>query len=403
MQNDPESGISALRSAVEKDPKFARAWLLLGSVLSAKREQDGATDAFRKAVSADPTQAVSYKFLGFALMAARKFEEANSVWQRLVLIAPHDTDAKANLGSSESALKHYSEAASAFQAAVELSPSKVSLRVMLGGAYLEAGSPDKAKAAFQEAIKLDPSSTVLNDIAYELAEKNLDLDIAKEYSERAVLQEEQSSVQLQVDGIKSADLERTVKLSMFWDTLGWIYFRMNDFEHAEKYLRTAWVISQSPTIGQHLGRVYEQRHQKQLAVHTYQLALSSAPTGVESAEIRENLRRLGGTSDTYKGASELSEMRMVHLPRIAKGTAQGEFFIVVGPGLQTDAKFISGTESLKASGHTIAAAKFNVALPDDNPARLVFRAVVGCYPYSGCSAVMMTTSQGSRLPAFAPQ
>lgn len=402
-QNDVDGGISSLRSAVEKDPKFARAWVLLGTVLSAKRDTVGAIDAFRNAVFADSSQPTSYKFLGFALMGNRNFEEANSVWQRLVTITPQDADAQANLGSSQNALKHYPEAASAFEAAVKLSPSKVGLRIMLGDAYLGAGSMEKARAAFQEAIKLDSSSTVLNDIAYELAEKNLDLDIAKGYSEKAVLQEEQSSAQLQVDGIKPADVERTVKLAMFWDTLGWIYFRMNDFERAEKYLKTAWVISQSPIIGQHLGRLYEQRHQKQLAVHTYQLALSSAPTGSDSSVIRENLHRLGGTSDTYAGASELSEMRMVHLPRIAKGTAQGEFFIVVGPGHQTDAKFISGTESLKAFGHAIAAAKFNLTLPDDNPARLVFRAVVGCYPSSGCSAVMMTTFQASRLPPFAPQ
>jgi len=403
MQNDPENGISSLRSAVEKDPKFARGWLLLGSVLSAKQEQDDAIEAFRNALSADDTQPVCYKFLGFALMAGHKFEEANSVWERLVKIAPQDVDAQANLGSSQNALKHYSEAATAFENAVKLSPSKVSLRLMVANAYLEAGDPEKARAAFQEAIKLDSSSTVLNDIAYELAEKNVDLPLAKEYSEKAVLEEEQSSAEVQVDGIKPADVERTVKLAMFWDTLGWIYFRLNDFEHAEKYLNTAWVISQSPTIGQHLGRVYEQRHQKQLATHTYQLALSLAPTGADSAAIREKLHQLGATPDTYKGASELSEMRMFHLPRIAKGTAQGEFFIIIGPGHKTDAKFISGTESLKTLGHAISLAKFNVDFPDDSPARLVFRAVVGCYPYSGCSAVMMTTSQNSKLPPFIRQ
>ena len=275
-QNDMDGGVSALRSAVEKDPKFARAWLVLGTALSAKRDKDGAIDAFRNALSADGSQPVSYKFLGFALMANRNFEEANSVWQRLVKITPQDPDALANLGSSQNALKHYSEAASTFESAIKLSPSKVSLRLMLGDAYLQAGDADKARAAFQEAIKLDSSSTILNNIAYELAEKNLDLDIAKGYSEKAVLQEEQSSAQVQVDGIKPADVDRTVKLATFWDTLGWIYFRMNDFEHAEKYLKTAWAISQDPTIGEHLGRVYEQHHQKQLAIHTYQLALGAA-------------------------------------------------------------------------------------------------------------------------------
>jgi tetratricopeptide (TPR) repeat protein/transglutaminase-like putative cysteine protease len=403
MQNDMESGISALRSAVEKDSKFARAWLLLGSVLGAKRDQEGAIEAFRNALSADATQAISYKFLGFALMAGRKFEEANSVWQRLVKLAPQDSDAQANLGNSQNALKHYSEAAAAFENAVKLSPSKVSLRIMLGNIYLEAENLAKARAAFEEAIKLDSSSMVLNDIAYELAEKNVDLDIAKQYSEKAVLEEEQLSVQIQVDGIKPADVERTVKLAMFWDTLGWIYFRMNDFEHAEKYLKTAWSISQSSTIGEHLGRVYEQRHQKQLAIHTYQLALGAASFGGDNTVIKNDITRLGGTPDTYAGSSDLSQMRTVHLPRMASSKAQAEFFVLFGADGKTEAKFISGTESLRSATKTIASAKFSISLPDEHPAHLVLRGIVGCYQYSGCSIVMMTNSQAPRFAPFAPQ
>jgi len=242
----------------------------------------------------------------------------------------------------------------------------------------------------------------LNDIAYELAEKNLDLQTAKEYSEKAILQEEQSSAKVQVDSIKPADVERTVKLAMFWDTLGWIYFRMNDLEHAEKYLKTAWAISQDPTIGEHLGRVYEQRHQKQLAVQTYQLALGALSFGADKTVIKNDIKRLGGTPDTYAGSSDLSQLRTVHLPRVVSGNAQAEFFVVFGAAGKTEAKFISGTESLKSATKTIASAKFTISLPDENPAHLVLRGIVGCYPYSGCSIVMITTSQAS-MPPFAPQ
>ena len=403
MRNDLESGISSLRSAVEKDPKFARDWLLLGSVLTVKQDKDGAIDAFRNAVSADATQPVSYKFLGFALMTNGNFKEASSIWQSLVKIAPQDADAQANLGNSLNALKQYAQAADAFESAVKLSPSNVSMRIMLGNAYLGAGDAAKATTAFQEAIKLDSSSTVLNDIAYSLAEKNLDLDTAEEYSEKAILQEEQSSAQLKIDGIKPADVERTVKLAMFWDTLGWIYFRRNDLEQAEKYLKTAWTISQNPVVGEHLGRTYEQRHQKQLAVHTYQLALSAGSFGANNTLIKEDIRRLGATPDSYAGSSDLSQMRTIRLPRIVNGNAQAEFFVVFGVAGKTEVKFISGTESLKSATKTIAAAKFGISLPDDNPAHLVLRGIVGCYPYSGCSLVMMTTSQASRLPPFAPQ
>jgi hypothetical protein len=240
----------------------------------------------------------------------------------------------------------------------------------------------------------------LNDIAYGFAEKNVDLDTAKEYSEKAILQEEQSSAQVQVDGIITSDVERTVKLANFWDTLGWIYFQMNNLPQAEKYLKTAWSISQNSTIGEHLGRVYELRHQKQLALHTYQLALSAGSFGTDKTEIKDDIRRLGGKPDSYAGGSDLSQMRTVHLPRIVSGTAQAEFFLVFSPGGKTDAKFITGTESLKSFTKTIASAKFGISFPDENPEHLVLRGIVGCYPYSGCSIVMMTTS--STMPPFNP-
>jgi predicted Zn-dependent protease len=67
MRNDIEAAISSLRSAVEKDPKFQRAWLLLGSMLAARMQQDAAVDAYKKGVSADPSRAIAYKVLGFAL------------------------------------------------------------------------------------------------------------------------------------------------------------------------------------------------------------------------------------------------------------------------------------------------------------------------------------------------
>src|SRR5947207_10233998 len=75
-RNDIDSAIASLRSAVDKDPKFARGWLLLGSVLSARSQQDAAVEAYHNAVSADPSRAISYKLLGFGLMSLRKFEEA---------------------------------------------------------------------------------------------------------------------------------------------------------------------------------------------------------------------------------------------------------------------------------------------------------------------------------------
>lgn len=389
--------MSSLRWAVEKDPKFVRAWLLLGTLLAARRDRDLAIEAFRSAVSADPNQPASYKLLGFALMASQKLDEAVSVWQKLAKITPEDSDAEANLGTALNLLKRYDEAASALESAVKLSPSKVSLRLSLGSVYLSAGDSDKARAAFQEAIKLDPSTTVLNDVAYALADKNLDLNTAKEYSERAIQQEEQASAKIQSSVVNASDVERTLKLANFWDTLGWIYFRLNELEQAENYLKPAWSVLQSPDIGEHLGRVYEKLHQKQLALHTYQLAWAAGSSFKDNPLIRDDIHRLGATDSHPWGGAELSEMRTVRLPRIVSGTAQAEFFIILGPGHNSDAKFLTGSDSLKNAAKTIASSKFNIILPGESAARIVLRGIVGCYQYSGCSIVMMTTPQTSQL------
>ena len=48
-----------------------------------------------------------------------------------------------------------------------------------------------------------------------------------------------------------------MKLAHYWDTMGWIKFQQDKMEDAEKYLFAAWQVADDPTIGMHLGRVYE--------------------------------------------------------------------------------------------------------------------------------------------------
>jgi hypothetical protein len=47
-------------------------------------------------------------------------------------------------------------------------------------------------------------------------------------------------------------------------------------------------------------------------------------------------------------------------------------------------------EALKFSEKSLLSTKFNVSFPDDGPSRILRRAILGCYPYTGCSFVLMT-------------
>jgi tetratricopeptide (TPR) repeat protein len=330
MRNDIDSAIGSLRSAVNKDPKFARAWLLLGSMLGARLQSDESIESFHNAVSADPTRAISYKLLGFGLMSARQYENAVGTWQSLIKLAPNDEDAQANLGLAFLSLKRYGDAASALESAIKILPDKVTLHLSLASSYLNAGDTIKAHGAFERAIKLDSSPMVLNEVAYELAEKNFDLDSARDYSEKAVRTEEEAAGSTTLANIKGSDINHAQTLSAYWDTLGWVYFRLNDLPRAERYVKAAWRVSQSPVIGEHLGRIYEKQGKRLAAVHIYQLAHSAGPLRVAirpvspisdtGNDVDNDLKRLGGKPDTGKTVTELSLMRTFRLPRIVKGS-----------------------------------------------------------------------------------
>lgn len=389
LRQDLEAGIQSLRAAVDKDPKFVRGWVLLSTLLGARFDQTGATDALRHAVAADPKQVISYKLLGFSLMASHKYQDAVSVWQELIRLAPEDHEGQANLGSALVALKKFNEAAAALESARKIMPNRVSLELELGSAYLGAKDFAKAQTAFAQALKLDSSPVVFNNIAYMLAEANTNLEIAKQYSENAVRAEEEASGKLEISNITASDLPHTQRLVTFWDTLGWIYFRLKNLPQAESYLRAAWVISQSASIGEHLGRVYEAEQRRRLALHTYQLAISSHATGQDLTDLKQDLKRLGSQADGLELANDLSQIRTFHLPRFVKGTASADFLVLFSPG-KVQAKFLSGSESLKSAAKSIALKKLDLVLPTGSKARVVRRGMLGCYPYSGCSLVFLT-------------
>jgi tetratricopeptide (TPR) repeat protein len=400
QRNDTQAEVASLKRAVEVDPKFVLAWLWLGEIYKATRQNDQALQSYRKAIEIDPEQAISYKALGFTLVGMGKVEESIPVWQQLVKVAPENVDGYANLEAGLLYLKRYREAVSPLESALKLSPDRAELEFNLGIACLHTGDTDKSRAAFETALKLDSSPMMLNNVAYSLADENTDLDRAKEYGERAVREEEEASGKTQLFGLQTSDLDHPRRLAMFWDTLGWIYYRSNNLASAEAYLKAAWTLSQSPVVGRHLGQVYEQQKKKQAALHTYQLAYSASPlptgfpppTGVlrtDASDLEQDIRRLGGQPQSTTSRDDLNQMRTIKLGRTISGNVSAEFFVLLGPGNKVDAKFISGSDSLKGIQKSLDSTSFNLRFPDDRPTRILRRGIVGCYQYTGCSFVLL--------------
>ncbi len=83
----------------------------------------------------------------------------------------------------------------------------------------------------------------------------------------------------------------------YLDSLGWVYFKMGDYELAEDNLRQAVQRDQTdPTVHMHLGDLYEKTGRIRLAAAQWELSLTefakSAPADIEPGDVTKVQKKL---------------------------------------------------------------------------------------------------------------
>ncbi len=230
-QGDPTVAVTGFKHAVELDPKFTRAWLELVVTYMINKQPDLAINAARKAIDSDPKQLMALKTYAFVLTNLHRFDSAIDAWRECVKLAPDDHEASSTLGGLLLHEKRYAEAVPYLETAVKSEDSPAA-RMTLARAYLRAGQVEKGQAILEELAHLDPNPGTLNNVAYELAEANTGLPKALEYAQRAVDLQEKQSHDVDLSNLLAEDLSCTRKIGMFWDTLGWVYFRLGNLDKA---------------------------------------------------------------------------------------------------------------------------------------------------------------------------
>lgn len=78
----------------------------------------------------------------------------------------------------------------------------------------------------------------------------------------------------------------------YLDSLGWAYFRLGNFENAERYLKDAARLdSSSPTIQEHLGDTFEKLEKRDLARTSWAKALQLSSDNADIERLKSKLRR----------------------------------------------------------------------------------------------------------------
>ncbi len=383
---------NAFQQAVDKDPKYSQGWLALGGARLAMGDVDQAIEDMKKGIALDPTRTAGYKYLAATFTGLRRDDDALQVWKDLEKVDPADPDASRAIAQILIGQKRYAEAVTGLESALKQKPDDGQLLLELGSAYLNTGNKEKGIAALQAAAA---TPALLNDVAYTLAENNLQLNDALRYAQKAVAAIESDTAAISLDGLSLKDVQTVPVLAAAWDTLGWVHFRLGQFDEAEKYLSAGWNLTQDPVIADHLGQVYQKQGKKHQAAVAYSRAIAAGHAPAETEGRLETLRAGGKPQPGEQvDALTLQNLRMLKLEKFAgkpKKHASAEFFLLIGPGPKiTGAKFISGSEELRDAGNTLAAAKVDVLFPDDHPVQILRRGILDCEPeVAGCMFVMI--------------
>jgi tetratricopeptide (TPR) repeat protein len=408
----PHAAATALERALKLDPKWVDCWLLLGNVHMMTNQIDQGTEAYRKAVSLDPTRVDSRRVLAKAFTWNHRNAEAITAWQDLLKISPEDTMASEWLRALLLGSGRYSEALVYLRKEEEEHGDTPAIQFQLGQAYVNTRDQEKGMEHFHKALELDGSAAMLNSVAYSLAEANSGLSDALHYAQQAVEETEDRSAK--GDFQDSMLFGVMGNLAAQWDTLGWVKFRLGDYDGATKYLESAWYVMQAIAIGDHLGQVYEKLGKKQQAAQTYAMVLNmlgQRGDPIVRQRMTANLTSLaaqGAKVSRNTSGDDLSAVRSYRLSTIKEWgggykTATFGIALTKAPGAP-QVWFVDGAEELKDSAAELAKIKFKVSFPDDGPTRVVQRGMLSCSEASkNCTFVFLPPSTIPVVPTVTPQ
>lgn len=156
QRGDFAAAEKAFRSAIEANPRSARAWKALGVSFAAQGQHDLASEPFSKACALDRKEPDACYYFARNHYLLNRFDEALALFASLAAEKKSDWRYANGRGLALMALARYPEAESAFKAAMAnergaSSPDEAPA-VNLGSLYSRAGEPRKALQVLQTFV-----------------------------------------------------------------------------------------------------------------------------------------------------------------------------------------------------------------------------------------------------------
>jgi len=402
-RGDVARGEEYFQRVLTMDPKFFGIHLLLGAAYLDQGKVEQGLAELAKEEENYPGNSVIYHTTAELLLETDHKQEALATLRKWVAADRDNLDAALELGEMLSDNQMYAEAVQVLERTRSLSPGSAKAQSALADAYFKNRQMEQGRSLLKKGLPASASPEDLGRAAYILADNNVELDLANIYAERALFQLEAESAATNDEAIGIAN---TLNLGYLWDVMGWINFRLGHYQAAISSLEAAWLLSQRPEAGDHLGQAYEKLGRKEEAAHSYVLAGAAAFGDAEDIRKRYEAltgKKMGdvhtapsrhGPNATAKASDaspveELSRLRTVNITKSPHASANAIFSIVFSVDRPAEVKYLSGAESLEMLAGQISSAKFNVKFPDSSQVRLFRRGMMVCGSVTGCDVVLL--------------
>jgi tetratricopeptide (TPR) repeat protein len=178
-----------------------------------------------------------------------------NILEAAVKAVPEDFRVNFFLGIAYSRLGRNPDAARVLEKARQISPRDTEAIAQLALVYDSMKKNDESDSLYEEALRINPNfALVLNNYAYSLSERGIQLERALKMAHRA--------------------LDAAPDNASYLDTMGWIYYQLGKYRDAETYVKKAIAKGEvSAVVHEHMGDIYFRLNDTERALEHWNEAL----------------------------------------------------------------------------------------------------------------------------------
>lgn len=252
-----------LRPVIDNSEFRVDAFQMLGRIAADEKNYSEAESFFDKIIKEEPKNKYAWLYLSILYNQQGQTQKALKTLQDAISMLPEDPDLLGYYGSLLMQQKKYQEALAPLEKAYQLDNRNLNNIVSLGALYEELQMWAEEDSLYLHALEIFPDEAILlNNYSYSLSVRGIRLDEALELALKALSQEPENGAYL--------------------DTVGWIYFKMGNYEKALEYISKAVSLREdSAVVIEHLGDVYYKLGDFTQAKKYWQQALEKEPDNLE--------------------------------------------------------------------------------------------------------------------------